>query len=43
MDRQINTKDQLIKTENIAHDRLILCEPEPGADKDTIAGVEISI
>jgi len=43
MNRQVIAKDQLINAESIAHDRLILCEPEPGADKDAIAGVEVSI
>lgn len=41
--RQINAKNYLIKENNIAHDRLILCEPEHKTDQDAIAGVEINI
>jgi len=41
-DRQINTKNYLIKENGIKHDRLILCEPEYNTD-NTIAGVKIII
>jgi Domain of Unknown Function (DUF748) len=42
-DRQNNTKEYLINSKAIAHDRLILCEPVYDADKDAIGGVEINI
>lgn len=42
-DRQINTKNQLVKESGITHDRLILCAPEHKTDDDAIAGVEIII
>jgi hypothetical protein len=42
-DRQIASKDYLIKSAKIAHDRLILCEPEYKADGNAIAGVEVNI
>jgi len=41
-DRQVNSKNYLVKEKSIGHDRLILCEPEHNADGD-IAGVEITI
>ena len=41
-DRQVNSKNYLVKEKSIGHDRLILCEPEHKADGD-IAGVEITI
>ena len=41
--RQGNIKDYLIKESAIAHDRLILCEPEYQTQEDAIAGVEINI
>ncbi len=40
-DRQVNTKNYLIKKGNIEHSRLILCTPEYNAD--AIAGVNIII
>jgi hypothetical protein len=41
--RQVNIKEYLIKESAIAHDRLILCEPEYQKQEDAIAGVEINI
>ncbi len=41
--RQENIKEYLIKESAIAHDRLILCEPEYQTQEDAIAGVEINI
>ena len=41
--RQTNIKNYLIKQGDLAHDRLILCEPEHKMDTDAIAGVEINI
>jgi len=42
-ERQTNIKNYLIKQGGLAHDRLILCEPEHKMDKNAIAGVEINI
>ena len=42
-ERQTNIKNYLIKQGDLAHDRLILCEPEHKMDTDAIAGVEINI
>lgn len=42
-DRQVNSKNYLIKQQGIKHDRLILCAPEHKNDDDAIAGVEIII
>ncbi len=42
-DRQINSKNYLVKQRGIEHDRLILCAPEHKSDDDAIAGVEIVI
>ncbi len=41
-DRQVNSKNYLVKEKNIGHDRLILCEPEHKAESD-VAGVEVTI
>ena len=43
MERQENVKNHLVTQGNIAHNRLILCEPEHSDQADAIAGVEISI
>jgi len=42
-DRQINSKNYLIKQAKIGHDRLILCEPEHKDKEGEISGVEINI
>lgn len=42
-ERQDRVKDYLVSTGKIAHDRLILCEPEHNDDTKATAGVEISI
>jgi len=42
-ERQENVKNHLVSVGKIAHDRLILCEPEHSDDADAIGGVEISI
>ena len=42
-DRQINSKNYLVKQRGIKHDRLILCAPEHKNTDDAIAGVEIEI
>ena len=42
-DRQTTSKNYLIKTAEITHDRIILCEPEHLTDKDAFAGVDINI
>lgn len=42
-ERQQNVKNQLVTVGKIAHDRLILCEPEHSDAADAIAGVDISI
>lgn len=42
-ERQINSKNYLINISKISHDRLILCEPEPAAEEDSLSGVEINI
>ena len=41
--RQTNAKNYLVTEDNIAHDRLILCEPEHKTNEDAVAGVEINI
>lgn len=41
--RQIASKDYLIKTKKIAHNRLILCEPEHQPNDETTSGVAINI
>ncbi len=41
--RQVNSKNYLVKQRGIEHDRLILCAPEHKTDDDAIAGVEIEI
>ena len=43
MERQENVKNHLVTQGKIAHNRLILCEPEHSDQADAIAGVEISI
>jgi len=42
-DRQINSKNYLVKQRGIEHDRLILCAPEHKSEEDAVAGVEIII
>jgi hypothetical protein len=42
-ERQQNVKNHLVTVGKIAHDRLILCEPEHNDDAVSISGVEISI
>jgi hypothetical protein len=42
-DRQVNSKNYLINSGGIAHDRLILCAPEHRTGDDAISGVEINI
>ena len=42
-ERQENVKNHLVSAGKIAHDRLILCEPEHNDDTASISGVEISI
>ncbi|MBT8134738.1 MAG: DUF748 domain-containing protein [Gammaproteobacteria bacterium] len=42
-DRQDNSKNYLIDSHGIAHDRLVVCEPEYRKEADAIAGVEINI
>lgn len=42
-DRQINSKNYLVKQRGIEHDRLILCAPEHKNNDDAIAGVKIEI
>ena len=42
-ERQENVKNHLVSVGKIAHDRLILCEPEHHDDAVSIGGVEISI
>ena len=42
-DRQVNSKNYLIKQHKIDHSRLILCAPEHKDKDDAIAGVEINI
>ncbi len=42
-ERQINSKDYLVKQRGIEHDRLILCAPEHKTDDNAIAGVEVNI
>jgi hypothetical protein len=42
-ERQESVKNHLVTVGKIAHDRLILCEPEHHDDAVTISGVEISI
>ena len=42
-ERQQNSKNHLIDSAKITHDRLILCEPEIKAEKDTLSGVQINI
>ena len=42
-ERQENVKNHLVSVGKIAHDRLILCEPEHNDDVESISGVEISI
>jgi hypothetical protein len=42
-ERQENVKNHLVSVGKIAHDRLILCEPEHHDDTASISGVEISI
>ena len=42
-ERQENVKNHLVSVGKIAHDRLILCEPEHNDDAESISGVEISI
>ena len=43
VDRQENVKNRLVTQGEIAHNRLILCEPEHSDQADALAGVEISI
>ncbi|NOQ89967.1 MAG: DUF748 domain-containing protein, partial [Gammaproteobacteria bacterium] len=42
-ERQMNSKNYLIKQHSIDHSRLILCEPEYEDDDEGISGVEINI
>ncbi len=42
-DRQINSKNYLVKQRGIEHDHLILCAPEYKTEDNAIAGVEINI
>ena len=42
-ERQENVKNHLVSVGKIAHNRLILCEPEHHDDAASISGVEISI
>ena len=42
-ERQINSKDYLVKQRGIEHDRLILCAPEHKTDDNAITGVEVNI
>jgi len=42
-DRQISSKNYLVKQRGIEHDRLILCAPEHKTGDDAVAGVEIVI
>ena len=42
-ERQINSKNYLVKQLGIKHDRLILCAPEHKIETDAVAGVEIII
>ena len=42
-ERQDNSKNYLIDKHGIAHNRLIVCEPEYRKEDDAIAGVEINI
>jgi hypothetical protein len=42
-DRQIASKNYLMKELSITHDRLILCEPEYQMDGEAFSGVEINI
>jgi hypothetical protein len=42
-ERQVNSKNYLIKQHSIDHSRLILCEPEHKDDDEGISGVEINI
>ena len=43
VERQENVKNRLVTQGKIAHNRLILCEPEHSDQADALAGVEISI
>jgi len=42
-ERQVNSKNYLINSSGIAHDRLILCAPEHRTEDDAISGLEINI
>ena len=42
-ERQINSKNYLIKESGIEHDRLILCDPEHLTNDEAIPGVKINI
>ncbi|MCK5395896.1 MAG: DUF748 domain-containing protein, partial [Gammaproteobacteria bacterium] len=42
-DRQVNSKNYLVKTHNIDHSRMILCAPEHKGDEESISGVEVNI
>jgi len=42
-ERQVNSKNYLVKQRGIEHDRLILCAPEYKTEDNAIAGVEINI
>lgn len=42
-ERQVNSKDYLIKQLKVSHDRLILCAPEHSNKDNAISGVEINI
>ena len=41
--RQVNSKNYLIEKAKIAHDRLILCEPDISVEERALSGVEINI
>ncbi len=42
-ERQINSKNYLVNTHGIEHNRLILCAPEHKEEDDAVSGVEINI
>jgi len=42
-ERQINSKNYLVNTRGIEHDRLILCAPEHKEEDEAVSGVEINI
>lgn len=42
-ERQMNSKNYLVNTHGIEHDRLILCAPEHKEEDEAVSGVEINI